>query len=374
MRPLALLASAAFLLVPLAGCLGGNTATAKDLLPTARGLAQSWRSDAALAGIATVELKELPAEVKDALAKDSGASDNPQAQLVQYSDPYVGDGRAPAWVFGYRSGDRDLLLVLDAAGSLLARHESSAGHDAGRALGDFAIDSDRAMQLAARHNATFERLEGHAAVATLALVPGPANPVWVLVITANFMEGSDRDSAFAMVDADSGNVTTQESFTAGMSAAFGGGSSPGSPYYDHGNQTFVRTESGSDAGTLTLASPDAGNPFQVDDAGHGSLRIQLSLPASAPPTQATATVTGPDGRTVKVTFAAGLTGNAPAVATLEKPMPGAYKVDVHLDSGVVQQYGFSWCAPGSRVTEQDPSSPCAAASGGATNPASVVTP
>ncbi|MEA3203411.1 MAG: hypothetical protein QOI63_1086 [Thermoplasmata archaeon] len=369
----ALVLTALFLLAPLAGCLGGGTATANDLTPRARALAQAWQPDATLQAVAGVELKELPPVAKAALAQASAGDDSsPELQLMQFHDGNVGDGRAAAWMFGFRSGAQALLLVLDAGGREVARHVTATGSDGEQSLGEVAIDSDQAMDLAAKENGTFARAREHAFVATLALVPTPAGPFWMLMLAGGFGSLGDSDargdSAFAMVDATSGNVTSDE-FAGSMASAYGGSDYDGSsssapaaypsPYHrPRGNHTFLKTETGSEQGTLTVLSPDQGSPFEVAQAGHGQLRLQLTLPNGAPPTQATATVTGPDGRTATVTFAAGVGGQAPATAQLDAPVAGEYKLAVHLDAGVLQKYAFEWCAPGSRMSAFDGGSAC----------------
>ncbi|HUR63860.1 MAG TPA: hypothetical protein VM241_05190 [Candidatus Thermoplasmatota archaeon] len=362
MRPQALLFAALFLLSPLAGCLGGSTATANELTPRARAIARSWSPDAGLEAVVGVEMKELPAAARAAL--EQAGSESPEAQLLQYTDANVGDGRAGAWLFAFRSGDRQLVLALDAGGRELLRHEDDTS-SAEPLLGDVAIDSDRAMALAAAGNSSFAQARGGAVAATLMLVPAAAGPVWVLVLAGSF-EGDGGDAAFAMVDATSGNVTASDDIDAFLDGAGSGGSAqaasrPSSPFYHPAaNRTFVRTETGSHQGTLTLATPDQSTPFEVEEAGHGRVRLQLDLPRSLPPSQATAVVTGPDGRTATLTFTASATGSSPATADLDAPAPGTYQVAIHLDAGVLQQYAFQWCAPGSRMTAQDPASACGA--------------
>jgi hypothetical protein len=360
MRPSALLLAALFL-TPLAGCLGATAATAGEVAAKARSIAHDWDADAALQGIAGIELKEMPPFLAAAAAQ--AGTDSPQAQLLQYHDSNVGDGRAGAWIFGFRAGERELLLAIDAGGRELLRHvdDDDRGSRGERPIGEFAIDSDDAMRLAAEHNATFAGQRGGAVVASLALMPGPAGPVWLLALGASFDDLDD--TAFAMVDATSGNVTITPDLDAAFSSASGTAEADaggmGSPYYHpRGNRTFVPTETGSERGTLSVADPDQGSPFEVESAGHGKLRLQLSLPRAAPPTQATATVTGPDGRTATVTFTAALTGSGPATAELDAPHAGRYTVAVHLDAGVLQQYDLAWCAPGSRMAAQDASSAC----------------
>jgi hypothetical protein len=220
------------------------------------------------------------------------------------------------------------------------------------------------MDLAARENGTFASLRGNAMVASLALVPGPAGPLWVLAVGSGFGDGSDGDAAFAVVDANSGNVSTTDDLNALMEATYGGAPADTEPvvespyYHPRANRTFVKTESGSAQGTLTVASPGRSAEFEVDQAGHGKLVLQLDLPRALPPTQASAVVTAPDGRTSTLAFTAGLTGSAPARAELETPQPGHYRVAIRLDAGILQDYTFSWCAPGSRMAAQDASSAC----------------
>jgi hypothetical protein len=367
MRPGALLLAALFVLAPLAGCLGAPSATAKDLVPRARALADAWSADAVLEGIVGVELKELPPVVRSALAQASaqGEADNPQAKLLQYTDDHVGDGRAGAWIFGFRSGGRELALIIDSSGAELARHEDAASGTPDRDVGDFAIDSDKAMDLAAAANATFARVRGSAGLASLVLVPGPAGPAWVLVLASGIEDMGGGEAAFAMVDASTGNVTTSDDVDSfgSWDGDSGQDAQPAtarpSPYYHpRGNRTFVQTESGSFAGRLSVAAPDASESFDVEQAGHRQLRLQLDLPRALPSTSAKAVVTAPDGRTVDLAFTAAVGSSSFATAILDTPEPGAYHVALHLDSGVLQQYTFGWCAPGSRMASQDASSVC----------------
>ncbi|HUR61391.1 MAG TPA: hypothetical protein VM286_03385 [Candidatus Thermoplasmatota archaeon] len=377
MRPQALALAAVFLLMPLAGCLGGAMATAKDLIPEARRVAAAWDADASLQAVGGIELHEIPLAVQAALASSKVAeetADDPELQLMRYRDDDVGDGRTGAWLFAFGAADRELLLVLDASGKELARHEGrGSGHD-GPALGDVAIDSDQATDIAAKGNATYAALRGHAAIGGMTLAPTPKGPFWVLMLMESFdmdlgdaMDGEERAAprmAAVMVDATNGTVVDDDSF----GDFFDSSSAPerrpaahASPYYrPRGNQTFVATESGKASGTLSLVSPEDRTTFTVDSPGHATLRLQLDLPRALPPTSATATVTAPDGRMQRLAFTSVVGGNGPAHADLDTPVAGEYTVVVRLDAGLTQQYAFSWCAPGTRMTAAaaDPQDAC----------------
>jgi hypothetical protein len=108
------------------------------------------------------------------------------------------------------------------------------------------------------------------------------------------------------------------------------------------------------AGSLAVTTPDKDGSFDVRSAGHSELRLQLDLPRALPGTQATATVTAPDGTSRSLSFLAAPLGGGPVHATLDTPEAGQYTVHVHLDSGVTGSYDLAWCAPGSRADDACP--------------------
>jgi hypothetical protein len=364
MRPQALALATVFLLMPLAGCLGGSMATAKDLIPEARRIAQEWSPDAALQGVVGIELREIPLALKAALASSKVAeatADNPELQLMKYRDGDVGDGRTGAWLFAFGSDGNELVLVLDASGKEIIRHEASArGHDLA-ALGDVAIDSDQAADIASKSNAKYGELRGHSAAGFMTLAATPQGPFWVLMLLKSFdlglddtsVQEDDEGSAMVMVVVDAMNGTVMDEGMDDLFDAQDSGSRPAVPssgyYRPRANHTFVPTEEGADSDTLMVGAGDKESSFTLASAGHATLRLQFDLPRALPATAATATVTGPDGRVQKMSFASTAGVRSPEHATIDAPVAGEYKVVVRLDSGITQDYDFSWCAPGSRM-------------------------
>jgi len=360
----------ACLLLPLAGCLDGATASGKDLLPTAHAKGSAWHEDAVLQSVASLEIGELPPGVQAALAQRSSSDpktmQDPEMALLQYRDSHVGDGRAGGWAFMFTASEGSLLLVLDSSGKELLRHEDA--HAAGRdrdepALADPKIDSDEASDLAAQANSTFAQLRGHAVLGTVALGQGPHGPLWAFMLLESYgLDGQAPRTAVAAVDATNGTVVTDLDGMDG-SSPFGGQShseqAPVNPYFrPAGNRTHLAAESDQSTGSLDAARADQDTSFDLQSAGHQELRLQLDLPNALVGTRATATVTAPDGSTTHITYQAAALQNSPVRTTVQMPEAGHYKVDVHLDTGVMQQFSFAWCAPGSPDAAKDSGPAC----------------
>ncbi|HEX2022717.1 MAG TPA: hypothetical protein VHH36_08380 [Candidatus Thermoplasmatota archaeon] len=202
----ALLLVATATLPLLAGCVGTAQATAMESRSAADEAAARWASDAQLAQVVGVEGSSSLASMASAFASSwgGGASDFERAG----EDEEVGDGRAEVWAYRYlaASKDRSLVVVVDRDGAVLRQGEE--GRDAREpTLGEWTVDSDRALALAKEANEGLRKgtsSEHFGTVAVLARDPGSPRAWWIVAGGGGSLSGGG--GGFVKLDAVSGEV------------------------------------------------------------------------------------------------------------------------------------------------------------------------
>jgi hypothetical protein len=261
LRPLALLAL--LLTALLAGCAGapGETMSARDGLGDAEDAAGKWAEgeDLHLIGIAAVEPFKRINWTYD------GDGDEESGEVVTHLDGSPGDGKAPAWAYGFLAGGRCIGVVLAAGLGVLAEgYESCDGSDT---VGDWEVDSDEAVDLL-RERPEWTDL-GPSASFFWALEADEGQATWSV-----FGENQDGQALMAVVDAESGDILEIESGEGGgddfgfFDAGSGPGASPGGSGSDEDQDSAM---------TLT---PGQSLTAEVELGGVGALVLDLSARAT----------------------------------------------------------------------------------------------
>lgn len=204
--------------------------------------ASAWASDAQLVAVFAFEQTNMTPEFP--------------------SDPAIGNGKAPLWIYGYKgmNGSEARAFQVTADGAVQAMNDSSGMDvpDVGEAVSGWQIDSDKAVEIA-RANATFEAMasrEGASMIEALGSEDGVT--VWAI------MAGAQDGQAVAIVDAMEGALIAVESFDmADMMPAF---PTPGQ-MANRGPQLEME-----DSGTVSPGSPME-YPFALEYADVGMLSI-----------------------------------------------------------------------------------------------------
>lgn len=139
--------------------------TASTAIEKAGPVAQAWREDAQLVGAQGEERS-----FNTTIAGQKGVGGAPP------DDPVVGDGRAPVWLVGYRSGNAFLLVAVDGDGRA-SRVADGSDHPMAReqaVLGSWRTDSPAAMA-AAKDQPAFAQVS-KASDAILSMYLRPADP------------------------------------------------------------------------------------------------------------------------------------------------------------------------------------------------------
>lgn len=255
------LASLAIVGVGFAGCLEAPSflfasdveATAMEARGRADEAAATWRADARLVQAFALEMAEADEEVP--------------------ADPAVGNGRATVWWFSYASGNDTAEWRVAADGNVTLMEEESSDHEDDLApLGEWSVDSDRAIERALE-NESFRRV-ALAPNATLAegvgMEEGAAQ--WF------FAAGSPEGLVFATVDARTGALLGVEETSfgfavpawPGMGGSWGGGAEPEVAFEEEG--------------TLDAGERVAEFPFTTTSPGlpaHLEIAIGKQLPTDA---------------------------------------------------------------------------------------------
>ena len=339
----------------LAGCLEGGVTllTAKQARGQADDAAERWEDDAALVGAYGMEFGPAArarfSEMINAGAPgegsppmDEGDDEGQRAMIsavVGAEDDVPGDGKAPLWVFSYRServeGGYDVAVTGDGV-----VHEAENGGPSmpfaitHKPIGDWQVDSDEGSEVA-RADAGYERaVADPEAMAFTLLVQGGASPVWLfgaqLGPDAN---GGDGSESFVAVDASTGEAIDAEDV---LREVLG----------------FVLREAGSSSGTVAGAAVSSfATEFDVELDGHGLLVVLVSV--SPPPvTPMTVVVTDEAGveHTGSIGPATGL--DATDVIVIEGVPTGPYRVEVGADLMVFHDWEVSWCTDGEAFIPQ----------------------
>lgn len=197
--------------VAFAGCLGSK-ATARAQQDRADTRAREWAGDAALIGIIGFE-GNLPDDVPGPWHGSLSSVDVPWDRLG--TDPTLGDGEAAFWIYAYVTDLRDetFLVVVDEGGDVIETGTAEATAES-RVLGNYAVDSDRAVQTAIEASPGLRQaLEtGNATlVVDLERRDGYENATWLVGGGAG--DGTATPSGGAVVDAITGAVLDARSRT-----------------------------------------------------------------------------------------------------------------------------------------------------------------
>jgi hypothetical protein len=177
-----------------AGCLGagGQTMTAREGLEDAKSAAEAWADgeDLELLGVVAIEpFKHIRYESDDG---------DYEAEYVTHLDGNPGDGRAPGWAYGFYTGERCVSIVLAAGLGVLAEGYETCDEDMDP-MPDWSVDSDEVAQILADEEDWPDL--GEDGTYFWALYGDEGDALWVVGGS-----GEDGETAFASVDADSGEV------------------------------------------------------------------------------------------------------------------------------------------------------------------------
>jgi hypothetical protein len=270
LRPLPVLA--ALLLAAVAGCVGapGKTMTARDGLGDAEDAAKDWAQgeDLHLLGLVAVE----PFQRVNHTSDDGEDS----AEFVTHLDGDPGDGRAPAWAYGFLAGDRCISVILAAGLGVLA--EGYATCDGDDTVGDWPVDSSEAASILGQRDDWPDLGPDGTYFWELGSDDGQA--LWTVAGS-----GQDGESVTAVVDARTGEVLAVEQ---GSGEGFGVIPGPSAPSGSPGG-----SGSDEDQDSATTLTPGQSIAAEVDLGGVGGLVLELSARTTLQ--GMTLTVEGPAG-------------------------------------------------------------------------------
>ncbi len=208
----------------LAGCLGPAQVTASEAQASADPAAARWDPDARLIFAAGLEGRVDNEMLRDMLRSGAGFEDMGFETLSETDDdgePYwdrieedgqPGNGKLELWVFHYAAADSEseLVLLVDRDGEVLIEEER-AGSSFDEPVGDYQVDSDRAMRTAKRTSLELRQvLDASNMIVGSGLLVDPTHggPVWTI---SGF--GGDMRSvqgAVVQIDAMTGDVIHEE--------------------------------------------------------------------------------------------------------------------------------------------------------------------
>lgn len=197
----ALLALLALTAAWTAGCVGspGETLTMRDGLGDARAAGGQWGDDLQLTGAMAIEpFRRVVDEDEDGTVR---------GEFVTHLDRSPGDGRAPGWLYAFLADDGRCVYVAWAAGlgSLAEGWEDCGEDDEAEVLPlpDGILDSDDVADLLAAH-ADWPEADDSATLTWDLFTDDDGVALWEVSFS------NATQSATAVVDARSGNVTVDE--------------------------------------------------------------------------------------------------------------------------------------------------------------------
>lgn len=256
-RSVVALATLALLTPALAGCIDApgalwdddGEATALQHRDAADAAASSWAPGAVLVSIFSLE----------------SANDNDPIPV----DPTPGNGESPVWFYAYRSpeGEPRAFRVL-ADGTVLSENETygaEAYSDQGTALGELALDSDDAIQVAAA-DATFAPvLAGEGLTVAEGVARWEGRDGWY------FAAMSSAGSALAVVDAATGELVSVDEFDLDFGMDYGDFAQNGFAY---GSGEPLHLEAN---GKLSRAQAEVEHPFEFTGLPGSMATLDLSI-------------------------------------------------------------------------------------------------
>lgn len=206
----ALLTGVLLLATALAGCTSAQ-ATASSLQVHADDRAADWDSEAQLVLIlgteGTFQMQNMIGQYDafDSPELEEAARQDFWSRVEDDPDP--GDGKAEFWLYVYRGADdKHLIVVVDRDKKVL--HEDEAdGEDLGSPVGEYKVDSDRAMSIALEENdslADAKDTDHFAFVAGLFRETADSNPSWLIAGGGGSSEGGG--GGMIQIDAVTGDV------------------------------------------------------------------------------------------------------------------------------------------------------------------------
>lgn len=234
-----------------------------------------------LLGAESAKTEITALENKD-LADSAAKAWNPQAQIVGVFglelsqaaptdewplDPEAGNGKSPAWVYVYlgEAGARAFRVTAD--GRVTAENDTYDAAEAAQTakpLGEWTIDSDRAVEVAAANEVFGAALHGGNATLAMGVASMEGITGWYLAAI------SEGGSAFAIVNAATGELVTAETFSMDFAPP-----AMGKEVFVEAMPTHVEG-----AGTLDSDKPKAEFPFT--HGGADELLLQLEAEGRLP--------------------------------------------------------------------------------------------
>jgi hypothetical protein len=255
-RKAAVLAASLATLMTFAGCLAPSELLKPDSSKTeitaleskdlADGAAKAWDPQAKIVGVFGLELS-------DATAADQWPT-----------DPSVGNGKSPAWVYVYagEAGKSVRAFRVSADGRVAAENDSydaqSAAEQA-KPLGEWTIDSDRAVEVAKGNEVFAQAIGGENGTVAMGVAHMEGITGWYLAAM------SGAGSAFAIVNAATGDLVTAETFNANFMPP-----AMGKEVFDEARPTHAEGQ-----GTVDSSKEKAEFPFTHG----GSKEVVLKLDA-----------------------------------------------------------------------------------------------
>ncbi|MES2154338.1 MAG: hypothetical protein V4510_04310 [bacterium] len=321
------------------GCVGGGEMAARGGYSIALDRAHERDANAVLVDVSGLELSDTK-PFEDAIAQAGGADEEGMAAikaLVPRSDGAVGDGQAPAWGYVFAGPQGVTAVVVDASGSITYAREAPTSKSMessldGASFSEWTIDSDRAAQVVADHDAGFRALSASAnGAVSYELSRNTGRLVWdVRGGDADFTGSAGPSNSFSyQVDAMTGELVNRTI------------TKPPVP-------TILPREAGAEQGSLSVIDSTRHSTFSVKD-GHDTLELVLSrndVVGAANDLQAK--VTSPDGTAYDLEVNTILSVVSHLSDSTSAPMPtgGKWTVDVTLAQGATSDYAFSWCTDG----------------------------
>jgi hypothetical protein len=303
-RKTAVLAASLASLMTLAGCLAPSELLGADSEKTeitalenkdlADGAAKAWDPEAQLGGVFGLELS-------DATAAD-------QWPL----DPDAGNGKSPAWVYVYlgEAGKAVRGFRVTADGRVSAENDTfdvqSAAEQA-KPLGEWTVDSDRAVEIAGGNEVFGKALGGGNATVALGVANMEGITGWYLAAI------SDAGSAFAIVNAATGELVTAETFNMDFKPP------------TMGEDVFVEAmpTHAEGAGSLDAEKPKAEFPFT--HGGADQILLQIYADSRLPTEGLSWKIVDAQGETVESGGAGrGWSGSSRSHWTIDMPDAGDY--------------------------------------------------
>ncbi len=358
-----------------AGCSGGGTA--QSLRSIADGEARTWSSDAQLIGLAGIEANiTMTAQEREAFKQMAAAKadTDPENLVAAMSDPVVGDGVAPGWIFGYYGSKGLYGVVVGADGKVVYSKqvfsadqvpaEAKKAMDAQMstikdALNAWTVDSDRAASALAAANKTFANQVGKPdQVAVWALDPG--SRTWDMVLTPAKGKGI---TIIASISYETAEVLSVRTMGAPVTIPVGTNIKPVTP-------KAIEQEAGNVRLTVGAVSASASGAFELK-SNHTQGKLYFTArEAVVGAGQVSLLVTSPSGKTYSTTLSPQL--NTVSSSATMTPEIGDFTVAASATTGAVQvTANVYYCTDGTPVSGGATNGACTQLSGGAREAPSV---